>query len=453
MGNQSSMPLATEVLAELKRNVGSNKTSGMIEQRIAHLHQLQQELQQLPVVGKSQFMKRLVYRLTRFMFYRYFQIDLELIDLSQSIYYELHQQLQDSRAQINRDLLQIHHYYSEILDQHEEDRAEMLRLLAATRNSIDATADEIDGSTERGASVRAIENLAAQTASHRRTPLALNASEDVGGPMYTIAPLAPQVAETVSNGNVEPPNPRSKTETEAFLKKFQYWYQRIYLGNSVYSWSPTFHENVWNHVQPAFPDSLKGKNVLDVGANAGFFSISASRLGAEKVIALEIIPEYIEQGEFCSSVWNANVEYRSVDIDEIEKLDTRFDVIIFLAILYHLKNPLKTLETVGKVCSDAIVLETEVVPPDERNAIYARWGRRGVTPITRLNTGFMKFIESDELNDDPSNWWIPDIEALMGMMRVAGFKYFSEPIYHTEGRVILVASKKPDSAFKLAELR
>jgi hypothetical protein len=39
----------------------------------------------------------------------------------------------------------------------------------------------------------------------------------------------------------------------------------------------------------------------------------------------------------------------------------------------------------------------------------------------------MKFLEADELNSDPSNWWIPDTECVLGMLRAAGFRNFSRP--------------------------
>lgn len=458
MTNPSSAPTSADILAELKRTLGNNVTYGNIEQRIAQIHRMQQELQQFPTVGGGRFVKRIIHRLTNFLFFRYFQIDLELVNLSQSIYHELQGQITDNRVQINRDMIQLHRYYGDVLQQYDAEHTALLTALAAAHESLDGAAENLEAGSEEARSekvttMRAVEQLVANLDTKLPlTPPTLSSTTE-GLPQYSIAPPAAPVSTTISNGTVEPPDPPSKEAAAAFLKKFDYWYQRIYLGNGHYSWQqPTFHELVWDHVQPTFPRSLAGKNVLDVGANAGFFSISAKRLGAERVVALEIMPHYIEQGQFCASVWGTPIEYQSVDIDAIEQLDTQFDVVIFLAILYHLKNPLKTLETVGKVCSDVIILETEIVPPDERNVIYARWGRRGVVPITRLNTGFMKFIERDELNDDPTNWWIPDIEALMGMMRTAGFKYFSEPIYHMEGRVLLVASKRHDSAFRLDAL-
>jgi hypothetical protein len=40
----------------------------------------------------------------------------------------------------------------------------------------------------------------------------------------------------------------------------------------------------------------------------------------------------------------------------------------------------------------------------------------------------------------------------MGMLRVAGFKHFSTPIYPTPNRLVLVASKRGDSIPKLSAI-
>jgi tRNA (mo5U34)-methyltransferase len=118
---------------------------------------------------------------------------------------------------------------------------------------------------------------------------------------------------------------------------------------------------------------------------------------------------------------------------------------MFAGILYHLKNPLLVLENIGQRCRDAVVVETEVIPEDPRNVVITHVGERGQSRFIPATKGFMKFYERDELNEDDSNWWAPDTECLMGMLRVAGFRYFSRPVYHAPGRVLLIAAKQEQS--------
>jgi hypothetical protein len=99
------------------------------------------------------------------------------------------------------------------------------------------------------------------------------------------------------------------------------------------------------------------------------------------------------------------------------------------------------------------VIETEVAPAGMRNRMHVRQGPFGQTSVTRCTTGMMKFVERDELNGDISNWWIPDTECLLGMLRTAGFRYFSSPCYYDEGRMILIASKRTNSILDLRALK
>jgi tRNA (mo5U34)-methyltransferase len=244
---------------------------------------------------------------------------------------------------------------------------------------------------------------------------------------------------------VEPPNPPSPEEAEAFIRAQPFWYHRIYLGNGIYTMPPTLAEQLWALLKPTFPMDLKGASMLDVGCNAGFFSILAKLRGAGRILGIESIDFFIAQAEYIRKIWQTDIEYRLMDAHDIGKIDEQFDLVMFAGILYHLKNPLQVLEDIGHRCRDAVVVETEIIPEDPRNLVVARLGPSSKIELTATTKGFMKFYERDELNGDSSNWWAPDTECLLGMLRVAGFKYFSRPIYHTPGRVLLIATKNERS--------
>ena len=52
---------------------------------------------------------------------------------------------------------------------------------------------------------------------------------------------------------VEPPNPPSREDAEAFVKAQPFWYHRIYLGNGIYTMPVTFPDRVWAYLKPIFP--------------------------------------------------------------------------------------------------------------------------------------------------------------------------------------------------------
>lgn len=252
----------------------------------------------------------------------------------------------------------------------------------------------------------------------------------------------------------EPPCAPGRDELLAFVQAQSFWYHRIYLGQGVYSMpAPAYHEQVWQRFGPALPDDLHGASVLDVGSNAGFFSLQLKLRGAGRVLGIELIDLYLKQADTIKKWWGKDdIEYRPGDAHDLDRLDEKFDLIVFAGILYHLKNPLYVLEQIGRLCQDAVLVETECIPADKRNRVIARSGPRGKTALRPMTNGFMKFVEADELDGDGSNWWLPDAECVMGMLRVAGFKHFSVPVYQTPNRLMLAASKRSDSLLNLSAI-
>jgi tRNA (mo5U34)-methyltransferase len=142
-----------------------------------------------------------------------------------------------------------------------------------------------------------------------------------------------------------------------------------------------------------------------------------------------------------------------MDAHQLADIREEFDLVVFLGVLYHLKNPLQVLEEVGRICRDAILVESEVIADDPRNCVYLRHGPPDDLRVTACQKGLMKFIERDELHGDGTNWWVPDTECVLGMLRTAGFKYFSTPISLTTGRILVAGSKSESSLLDLTALK
>lgn len=262
-------------------------------------------------------------------------------------------------------------------------------------------------------------------------------------------PSAP-VSSDRSRCSVEPPNAPEREELLRLVRAFPWWYQRIYLGHGVFTRdAPGSNELLWDHLAPAIPDDLRGASVLDVGSNAGFFAIEMKRRNAGRVLGIETSDEHLRQAVLCNAVWGTDVEFRKLDAHDIESLGETFDIVLFTGILYHLRNPLSVLESVGSICRDAIVVETEVIVDDSRNRVYVHQGPHGNMRITEARRGLMKFIEGEELNGDPTNWWVPDRECVMGMLRTAGFRRFSRGLDLASTRFMIIAAKSDDGLLSL----
>ena len=79
-----------------------------------------------------------------------------------------------------------------------------------------------------------------------------------------------------------------------------------------------------------------------------------------------------------------------------------FDVVLVLGVLYHLPNPLLALERVASVARDLLILET-------------------VVDMVGVSRPAVAFYPGRQLNDDPTNWWGPNVPAVHGMLRASGF--------------------------------
>jgi SAM-dependent methyltransferase len=108
--------------------------------------------------------------------------------------------------------------------------------------------------------------------------------------------------------------------------------------------------------------SLKGKRVLDIACNSGFWAIQCALLGAD-VVGFDARPELVEQSNFIKSIVGIeNVEFRLLDFWEMspQSLDGTFDVVLNLGILYHLPDPLEVLKLTKTMAHKTIILDTGV---------------------------------------------------------------------------------------------
>src|SRR5439155_4401944 len=91
---------------------------------------------------------------------------------------------------------------------------------------------------------------------------------------------------------------------------------------------------------------------------------------------------------------------------DLEALGT-FDVVFFMGVLYHMEDPLASLRRLARVTTDLAIIETHTI---------------AVPGYEHLE--LCEFYSSNQLNWDSSNWWGPNLKALEGMCRAAGFTRF-----------------------------
>lgn len=179
----------------------------------------------------------------------------------------------------------------------------------------------------------------------------------------------------------------------------------------------------WHIVEPALP----GSTVLDIGCNAGFYALAAKRAGAARVVGIDSDPDYLAQARFAAEVLDLDIEYHQLSIYDVAALGERFDVVLFLGVLYHLRHPLLALDLIHEhVAADLLVYqsmqrgsaEVAEVRPD-----YDFWetGHFDEPGYPKLH-----FIEQS-YSGDPTNWWAPNRACSEAMLRSAGFEITAHP--------------------------
>src|SRR3954464_2078618 len=115
----------------------------------------------------------------------------------------------------------------------------------------------------------------------------------------------------------------------------------------------------WQRFQAAIPADLRGKTVLDIGCNGGFYSIEMKRRGADRVVALDFDDRYLAQARFAAASLGFDIEFRKLSVYDVHKLNERFDVVLFLGVLYHLRHPLLALDLIHEhVARDIFVFQS-----------------------------------------------------------------------------------------------
>jgi tRNA (mo5U34)-methyltransferase len=200
----------------------------------------------------------------------------------------------------------------------------------------------------------------------------------------------------------------------------------------------------WRRFEHAIPRDLRGKTVLDIGCNAGFYSLEMKRRGADRVVGVDSDQRYLDQARFAADVAGLEIEWRPLSVYEIEDLHEQFDIVLFMGVLYHLRHPLLALDLIRRhVARDLIVVQSMLRGSKDARSIADDY------PISETQVfehpGFPKmfFIEK-KYSADPTNWWIPNAACLEAMLRSAGF----EILEHPEEEVFIAKASEIPQAIK-----
>lgn len=62
----------------------------------------------------------------------------------------------------------------------------------------------------------------------------------------------------------------------------------------------------WRRFAHWIPADLSGKTVLDIGCNAGFYSLQMKACSASRVLGIDTDPDYLRQARFAACDWRGH---------------------------------------------------------------------------------------------------------------------------------------------------
>ncbi|MDX6805802.1 TIGR04290 family methyltransferase [Terrihabitans rhizophilus] len=183
----------------------------------------------------------------------------------------------------------------------------------------------------------------------------------------------------------------------------------------------------WERFAHAFPEDLTGKSVLDLGCNAGFYSMEMKRRGAARVVGVDSDEHYLAQARFAASISGYDIEFRQMSVYDVASLGERFDIVIFMGVLYHLRHPLLALDLLNEhAVGDMMLFQTMQRGSREIHPVQADYDFFEVEHFDEPGYPKMHFFEHQYAHDW-TNWWAPNKACTEAMLRSAGFTIESNP--------------------------
>lgn len=183
----------------------------------------------------------------------------------------------------------------------------------------------------------------------------------------------------------------------------------------------------WLRFAHALPADLTGQSVLDIGCNAGFFSLEMKRRGAARVLGIDSDEDYLKQARFASEVLELPIELRKLSVYEVGALHEKFDWVLFTGVFYHLRYPLFALDLVREhVVGKHLVFQSMLRGSPEVACLERDYPFTERSIFDSPGYPRMCFIEHS-YSQDPTNWWVPNRACVESLLRSAGFEIESHP--------------------------
>lgn len=229
---------------------------------------------------------------------------------------------------------------------------------------------------------------------HLRRPPGRRARQPAQSGRIAVAPLVPRTALT-----------RDELAAEIATRT---WFHTFDLGDGLRT--PGYDATLQKLDVIHLPEDLSGRRVLDIGAYDGFFSFECERRGALEVVAADKWSwewpgsDGRRNFDWMREVLASSVTDRVVAVEDLspETVGEPYDLVLFLGVLYHAPDPLGYLKRVRSVTKGTVIIETLV-------------------DLLDVDVPAAAYYPGASYNGDGSNHFGPNVAAVEGLLRDAGF--------------------------------
>ncbi len=215
-------------------------------------------------------------------------------------------------------------------------------------------------------------------------------------------------------------------ETLAAILELGPWFHNIHLPGGMQTapdhFLGDFPNYKWKMLEPHIPKDLQGWTALDIGCNAGFYSLELAARGAY-VVGIDCNTRYLKQARWASEQFGLQdrTDFRLMQVYDLARVQDKYDLVLFMGVFYHLRYPLLALDIVAQLVRKLMVFQTLRMAGDD---IYAFTEDAWLFDRESMHDrGWpkMAFIEH-RFAGDPTNWWIPNRAGIEAMLRSSGMR-------------------------------
>lgn len=191
------------------------------------------------------------------------------------------------------------------------------------------------------------------------------------------------------------------TALQEQIAQHRHWYHRIQLAPGVVTPGTHGSQDALGVIDRlGLPADARGLRVLDIGCRDGFFAFELERRGAD-VTGVDYAPPHATGFAIASRLLGSRVRYEVANVYDLtpERFGL-FDLVLFLGVLYHLRNPMLALDRVRSVARPGatIFVETQVAT---------------APPVAALDEPVWQFFPRATLHGDATNKWAPNASGLV----------------------------------------